>query len=527
MSTALSLRANLLTVTTPADSGPGSLRDQVAASAAGDTIQFAITGKILLNSAITIDHTLWVQGPGAGSLTVDANHVDRAFVLVASSGAVLLSGMTISNGFVAGLNGPDANNPGQNGGPGLEAYGGGILDYSDLLTLSNCWVTANTVEGGRGGFGGPNPAGAVFTPGIGGDGGMGAGGGLYATNKVFLINCTFSANRATGGPGGVGGTNYNPAVNEAGGTGGLGGTAQGGAVDMVNSVGKDQRQFLNSTFSGNRVGGGAGGRGGDSLLGPGGKGGDGSQAGGGGIASFFVDLYGCTIVSNSVLGGVGGLAGTGTISGANGLSVGGTGGGVVGYIINCQSEIENTILADNFADGSSSNYLIAFIDLGFNFLGTDDPKFCAPLNPTTRVGTVPAPLHPLLGPLAQNGGGAPTHATTITSPVTDAGTAFPYPFDERGAPRPYDFNSVPNYMGGDGSDIGAFELGSPDLGLGQGSNNIVISWPAFYGDFLLQSSTDLQPNNWSALPDAPALVGNLLVVTNRVDNGMRFFRLAK
>ena len=38
-------------------------------------------------------------------------------------------------------------------------------------------------------------------------------------------------------------------------------------------------------------------------------------------------------------------------------------------------------------------------------------------------------------------------------------------FDQRGAPRPFDFASIPNAAGGDGSDIGAFELGIPTLGI--------------------------------------------------------------
>ena len=517
------LDAAVLTVTSLADIGPGSLRDQIALSAPGDTIQFAVNGKILLNSAITINHQLMVQGPGAAALTVDANHVNRAFI-AAAIGTVYLTGMTISNGFVAGLDGPNGTNPGQNGGPGLDALGGAILDYSDSLNLSNCWFTGNSVQGGRGGFGGPNPVGAVFTTGKGGDGGAGLGGAIYATSAVFMVNCTFSANRALAGAGGVGGTNFNAAVNEPGGTGGAGAYAQGGAINLVNG---GQRQFQNSTFSGNLVDGGDGGAGGDSFNGPGGTGGDGGQAGGGAIATGINDLFGLTIVSNNADGGSGGFAGNGTIPGVNGNSTSGTAGGVIGYAIVCLSEIENTILAENFVNGGGiPNYDIGLYEnYGFNFLGTFDTKFCAPLKPTSRAGTITTPLHPQLGPLAQNGGGTPTHATTLTSPVTDAGIAFPWPFDERGAPRPYDFSSVPNFMG-DGSDIGAFELGSADLGLDVISNNVVVSWPAYYGDFILQSATNLQgSNSWSKVSNAPAVMGNRFVVTNQAIGPVQFFRL--
>ena len=85
---------------------------------------------------------------------------------------------------------------------------------------------------------------------------------------------------------------------------------------------------------------------------------------------------------------------------------------------------------------------------------------------------------------------------------------------------------MPNAPGGDGSDIGAFELGSADLVLGVAGNNAVLSWPAYYGDFTLQSATNLQdPNHWSDLPDTPVVVGSQRMVTNRMTNAQTFYRL--
>lgn len=513
--------ATVYTVTSLADTGPGSLRNQIAASAPGDTIQFAINGKILLNSAITINHQLFVQGPGAGVLTVDAQHLDRAFIL-AASGSVALCGMTISNGYTAGPNGPNGTSPGQNGGPGLDAYGGAILCYCDVLNLTNCWFTGNVAQGGNGGFGGPNPIGAAFVPGNGGAGGNSEGGAIYATSSVFVVQCTFSGNSTVSGAGGVGGTNFNAAVHESGGTGGNGGSAQGGAIDEVNG---GTRQFQNSTFSLNLAAGGAGGAGGDSSNGSGGTGGNGAQAGGGAIASLVADIFSVTIVSNSAVGGSGGNGGNGTPPGASGSSAGGTAGGVLGYAITCLSEIENTILADNFCNGSNPNFFIGLTDDGFNYFGTPDSMFCMALSPSSRIGTTTTPLHPQLGPLAQNGGGAPTHATTLASPVTDAGIAYPSSFDERGAPRPYIWG-LPEPPGGDGSDIGAFELGAADLGLRAVSNNLVLSWPGYYGDFQLESATNLQRSiNWTVVPGSPVLISNQFVVSNLMTGGIEFFRL--
>jgi hypothetical protein len=192
----------------------------------------------------------------------------------------------------------------------------------------------------------------------------------------------------------------------------------------------------------------------------------------------------------------------------------------------------STIVADNFASTTCSNYYIAFEDDGYNFIGSDDFKACL-WGATSIVGTVATPIHPALGPLAQNGGGLPTHAPLfggspmIISPVIDQGFSLGILTDERGAPRVYDFLSIPNAPGGDGSDIGAFELGTADLGLDVASNNVVLSWPAYYGDLTLQSATNLNSKNWSDVPDTPVVVGNQLVVTNRMTNTGTFYRLIK
>jgi hypothetical protein len=64
------------------------------------------------------------------------------------------------------------------------------------------------------------------------------------------------------------------------------------------------------------------------------------------------------------------------------------------------------------------------------------------------------------------------------------------------------------------------------MGMSRASNNLVLSWPAYYGDFTLQSATNLQgSNNWSAVPGSPVVVGNQFVVTNRMTNSRAFYRL--
>jgi hypothetical protein len=507
-----------LTVTSLADSGPGSLRDRVAASVPGDSIVFSVTGTILLSSAININHTLYVQGPGPSALTMDANHVDRAFITAGNP--VFLSGMTISNGFAAGPNGLDGG-LGQNGSPGVNAQGGAIYDTGTSLILSNCWFEGNTAQGGRGGRGGDNLIGAVFTPGSGGNGGTGDGGALFSPGIITMFNCTFSHNRALGGNGGAGGTNFNITA-MPGGAGGKGGAGIGGGFDSSQNV-----NITNATFSGNEVFAGSGGKGGDAMVVSGGQGGDGGISFGGGIACLVASFRSCTIVSNSAFAGTAGLGGNGSPPGPTGTPGTGQAGGIYGYTIVCLCKIGNSIVADNYADTIYTNYYIAFDDVGYNYIGSEDFVNC-PFGSTTQVGSVASPLHPQLRPLAQNGSGLPTHKPVYPgSPVIDAGQSFGITTDERGAPRPYDFPSLPNAAGGDGSDIGALELGLPDLGMGSsGSGGVVISWPAGYGDFILECTTNLSAsNNWIVVSNLPVVIGNQLTVTNIVTGPIKLFRL--
>jgi hypothetical protein len=520
----VSLNAAVLTVTSLAFVGPGTLRNEIAASSPGDTIQFAVTGKIILGNSLLISHTLYVQGPGPSLLTIDADGVDRAFIV--SGQPVFMSGMTISNGLAMGAAGIDGGN-GQSGTTGGNVSGGAIWDNgggSDALILSNCWLTGNEALGGRGGNGGPNPIGAAFTPGKGGTGGV-AWGGAVAVGGNNLQNyfCTYSCNRAVAGSGGDGGTNFNPSVAVAGGAGGSGGTSAGGAFtgNFTTNV--------NCTFSGNMTGGGAGGKGGNSTIAVGGTGGPGGLGNdGGAINNYAGAFFSCTIVSNSAFAGAAGPGGSGAPPGPNGAPGQASAGGVYAYIFGgCINLIFNSILADNYADTSYSNYYATWTDEGYNFIGSEDYLPDCGFGPTSRIGTIVAPIHPHLGPLAQNGGGVPTHATTLTCPVTDQGNNYfgMITTDERGAPRPYSWG-LPRPPGGDGSDIGAFELGNSGLGMGTASNNVVLSWPAYYGDFALQSTISLQgSNNWNYLSATPLQVGSQLVVTNPMTNAMMFYRL--
>jgi hypothetical protein len=70
---------------------------------------------------------------------------------------------------------------------------------------------------------------------------------------------------------------------------------------------------------------------------------------------------------------------------------------------------------------------------------------------------------PGLGPLGDNGGPTATMALSYGSPAVDQGTGDGLTGDQRGRGRPVDLSSIANTLGGDGADIGAFELQANEL----------------------------------------------------------------
>ena len=133
---------------------------------------------------------------------------------------------------------------------------------------------------------------------------------------------------------------------------------------------------------------------------------------------------------------------------------------------------------------------------------------------------------PMIGPLQNNGGPTFTHAISFGSPALDKGKSFGLTTDQRGAPRPIKFTSTTIAPGGDGSDIGAFELGWPQLNIQQAGNNVVLSWLSSYAGFSLQSSTNIAlSNSWMTASGSAGVVGNQYEQTNGPISGNLFFRL--
>jgi hypothetical protein len=331
--------------------------------------------------------------------------------------------------------------------------GGGIYN-SGIMFLNNCTISTNM--SGQGGSGGV-ASGLVSVNAPGGPGGAGGNGaGIFNAGEMELNFCTVNGN--DGGDGGDGGFSLG-----SGGNAGAGGNGAG----IFNT---GNLSLKTSTISGNFCGGGgAGGKGSLNLnfgfLG-GGVGGNGGNGGGIYNAGSF-NATSCTISLN-----VTGAAGTGgrnrnddgnnaDTTGSDGI--GGSGGGIANEADGAAISLRNALVALN-SNGSGFGPDLAgeFAPHGFNLIGAADGStgFTNGVK-ANQVGSIANPIDPLLGPLQMNGGFTSTHALLSGSPAIDKGNSYAIHRDQRGHYRPVDFTVIPSAIGGDSSDIGAFELSVP------------------------------------------------------------------
>jgi Tol biopolymer transport system component len=379
-----------------------------------DTINFNLPGcpcTITLTSGeIVIDKPLYITGPGAGVLAVSGNHTSRIFRH--TGGLLEIGGLTLTNG----------NTPAD----------GGAIHNTGNLTLNAVVISGNSAGNVGGAIYNELAAGhvAAFLSTISGNTAGGTGGGVYGA--VSLFESTLAGNTSQGG---IGGGIYNDnttvvvnstvAFNTS-----TASVAFGGGIYNGGSL-----YVLNSTISGNTA------RGIDA-------------AGGGGISNDgALQVIFSTITNN-----------TATNAGNTDAS-----GGGVAFVNRGPATVQNTVIAGNAAAPDSADVWVsaglAFDSQGYNLIGVD-PGNTGFNQPTDLTGTVAAPLDPKLGLLQNNGGPTLTHALLAGSPAIDQAA----PATDLGgnvivqdqrvivSGRPFDFGAIPNAAGGDGSDIGSFEL---------------------------------------------------------------------
>ncbi|HSH38803.1 MAG TPA: choice-of-anchor Q domain-containing protein [Chthoniobacterales bacterium] len=154
-----------------------------------------------------------------------------------------------------------------------------------------------------------------------------------------------------------------------------------------------------------------------------------------------LQIIGCTISGNRVSGGTGFPAGGGIANLASGTPT-----------------VRDTLIAGN-TSASAPDCYGSFTSGGYNLIGdkAQSTGFGHGVNRDQVGGAGRAVIDPKLGALGKNGGTTPTMALLAGSPAIDQGLSS-LPTDQRGADRRSDFSTIANVEGGDGSDVGAFEL---------------------------------------------------------------------
>jgi hypothetical protein len=459
--------AATITVTSTADSGAGSLRDALTSAADGDTIDATgVSGTILLTSGeLLVANSVNILGSGPANLSVDGNAASRVFH-IAPSNIVAIAGLTITNGAPVGAT--------------LEAgSGGGIYDGGVLLTVRDCLLSGNVAASGSGG-GIYNSGGSLTVANcvLNGNVAHSFGGGISGGGTFTVTDSTLSYNRAGEGGGiysGVGLVlsnstlrgNYARGNSSSAPSGGGGIHNEGGQLTIANSTLSENScdtaggglfnhfaqpaLIVNSTFSYNY----AGGYNDAAYEGGGGIFNDGStlmianttlsqnQAASGGAifndagggANATVTFVNSTLSGNSAQFG-GGFYNTPVSSGLATVAIGSTllnAGPTGANILNGQGTITS---------------------LGYNLSSDDGAGFLT--NATDLINT-----DPMLGTLWNNGGPTFTHALLCGSPAIDHGFNFSGAVtDQRGLgfARTFDDPLGSNATGGDGTDIGAYEV---------------------------------------------------------------------
>jgi hypothetical protein len=367
-------RTNL--VTNVNSSGAGSLRQAILDAGIEDitTINFqpGIVGNTIgFGGQMILDRDIIINGPGASLMSITPDFGQRVFQV--DSHKTVIYGLTFRDCLVFG---EDASS----GADGGNERGGAILNSGDL-SLFDCAISNNIVQGGAGGD---------MNGGFAGNGGIGRGGGIANFGTLALTRCTLATNSALGG---LGGLSDNPDND------GYGGDSLGGGLYSEGSV-----HLTNCTVYANRA------IGGSSPVGSG-------TATGGGICNYAnnpLDLSTCTVAANIAFSGSGGGIYDAGSSGVYrnstiALNQSGSGGGL--HASGCN--IGNCIIAANNNGGTGPDIQGGFNSSDYNLIQAGNGWFTTGGSITyTIVG-----LNPLLGPLQNNGGPTLTMALLPGSPA--------------------------------------------------------------------------------------------------------------
>ena len=424
-------------VTNLNDSGAGSLRQAVLdanANAGPDVITFqsGLSGTITLTTGeLDLYDAVDIQGPGPATLSVSGNNASRVFYIYSPANGpidVTISGLTITGG----------NDP---------SVGGGIVDFSENLTLDNDVITNNTTDGFGGGVAKVQLAGTltVLNSTISGNH-AGSGGGIYlysADAPITIQDSVISSNTASASGGGIYfySTQGDITISR---TTISGNTADccGGGIFLYDTDG-GSLTIDSSTISGNTA---AFAAGGIYLYGP----------------DDPVSFVNSTIHGNQAqyAGGILGVNLDATVSFTtiSGNTATSDVGGVFLYAGGMQ--LRNSIIADNTSPNINDVSGGGTFTLDYSLIEDPDVEATIVQNAGAIVGQDPS-----LGPLQNNGGPTLTQLPDPGSIVIDAGDpayAPPPATDQRGLPRKVGVNV----------DMGATEVNGGTLQFSAATYNV-------------------------------------------------------
>ena len=227
------------TVTSAANSGAGSLRAAVGASADGDIIVFNTLATITLTSQIEISVSLTIQGPNPDELTISGGSSARLFYVNAPGKTVTIAGLRLVNGRSQAT--PVLN---------FIAGGGAVFHSAGILVVNECEFEGNVADDGNGSTS------------------FGYGGAIMSQSELHVSNSFF----------------YNNSLNNNNAYG-------GGAVYVQDDVADHTVSFNNVTFFNNSVTNGNAGADGGALA-------ISENTGSGTDTAPIVELINCTFYNN-------------------------------------------------------------------------------------------------------------------------------------------------------------------------------------------------------------------------------------
>jgi hypothetical protein len=391
--------------------------------------------RVLNFSSLTGDLSLESVTVTGGRTTKRGSAESGGGILFGSSGQLTLTNSTLSGNSTSGS----------------EASGGGIYSNSGAVTLIRSTLSGNSISGSFNSGGGiRTDSGAVsltdsVLSGNSTRGYRGPGGGIYTeSGSVSLVRSMLTGNstdRFNGSGGGIHSRSGAVSLSSStlSGNRTFGDSARGGGI----FAGSGAVTLTSSTVSGNSTYG---------YI---------TNNGGGIFAGSGVSLTSSTVSGNSAGGNGGGIVAYSgavslTSSTVRGNSAGRTAGGIFVRDLSTDPSftIENSIIAGNVDNLTSPIFETApdflpdpdsTLTINYSLIGATDLVIGGAGN---QVGTLAAPIDPLLGPLTDNGGPTQTHALLPDSPAINAGNdSVNQAEDQRGLSR--NVNGV---------DIGAFEL---------------------------------------------------------------------